>query len=83
MIIIVENKEYKVRHNYLHRWKAELMLEHKEDGQYAVVQFELSDLPDFHQDKITGMWKDKKYRGYWCGKNGFREIKFSFKEISE
>jgi hypothetical protein len=81
MIIIVDQQEYLVRHNYLHRWKAELMLEHKEDGQYAVVQFELSDLNDFHLDKLTGSWKDKKYKGYWCGKNGFREIKFSFKEI--
>jgi hypothetical protein len=83
MIIIVENKEYKVRHNYLHRWKAELMLEHKEDGQYAVVQFELSDLRDFYDDKRTGLWEGKKYKGYWCVKSGYREIKFSFKEISE
>lgn len=83
MIIIVDDIEYKVRHNYLHRWKAELILEHKEDGQYAFIQFELSDLSDFNQDKRTRTWKDKKYKGYWCGKNGFREIKFSFKNINE
>lgn len=82
MTIIVNDTEYKVRNNYLHRWKSELVLEHKEDGQYAVVQFELSDLTEFNRDKITGLWKDKKYKGYWCGKNGYREIKMSFKEIS-
>jgi len=82
MTIIVNDTEYKVRHNYLHRWKAELVLEHREDGQQTIVQFELNDLPEFHRDKITGLWKEKKYRGYWCEKNGFREIKFSFKEIS-
>lgn len=77
MIIIVENKEYKVLHNYLHRWKAELVLEYKEDGQCAVIQFELSELSEFNLDKISGLWKKKSYKAHWCSKSGFREIKFS------
>ena len=83
MTVIISHKEYAVKQNYLHRWNSKLILEHKEQNEEVYIQFELSDLSDFYLDKRSGLWKNKEYKACWYGKNGFRQIKISFKDINE
>lgn len=73
MNIEVENKIYKVRHNYIHRGQSpRLVLEFKELNNFVFIQFDKTpnSLPDINTE----------VDGYWCNKTGYREVKIKIIE---
>lgn len=94
MIITINNTDYKVRHNYLHRGiNPRLVLEHKEDGGLVWVQFDstatvqgninyykfLISLGEMNDAEQT---KAVTYKGYWVTlKNPLTPITITIKEF--
>jgi hypothetical protein len=71
MTVLVDNNEYLVRNNFLHRGgNPRLVLEVKEFGEYVKLQLESNT-----ETPVLG----KIYNGYWCNKNGFKEVQIIFK----
>lgn len=80
-IVIIDDVEYLVRHNYLHRGlNPRLVLEHRVKGQNVIVQ------ADRTYDLIRSIQFDDKYfqssfNGYWVEKGGYHRIVFKLKNI--
>lgn len=92
MTITVDDKDYAIRSNYLHRGQnPRLVLEHKEDGGFVTIQFDNNDLvvsdmdcmwlADISKSVVVGESEQQRsYAGYWVTRKGHKEVRIKFKE---
>ncbi len=73
MKIIIEDKEYTIRHNHLHRGQnPRLVLNFKDGGRFVFLQFN-----NMYFD-LKNVEIDKTYNAWWCSKKGTSDITLKF-----
>lgn len=72
MRIFIDDIEYPIRRNFLHRGmgKSRVVLNKKEDNVYIYIQIEGPSKPEF----------SKTYDGWWCVRNSHKGVKVRFEE---
>ncbi len=80
-IVVIDDIEYVVRNNYLHRGlNPRLVIQHKVEGKFVVIQAEnnndlcrtIMDDPDYEKES---------FKGYWVEKRGYKAIRLKVKNI--